>query len=119
MLEDPHLPESHRHALDSFPPDQRPFLADISLWEASLLVAKGRLVLDQDIESWLEIAASPSVVTLCPITSSVAAEMGRLPDNFHQDPADRLIVATARSLKIHLATQDRKIITSRLTRIWK
>ena len=42
-----------------------------------------------------------------------------LPDTFHQDPADRLIVATARSLKIPLATQDRKIITSRLTRIWK
>ena len=119
MLEDPRLPESHRHALDSLPPDQRPFLADISLWEASLLFAKGRLVLDQDIEFWLEIAASPSVVTLCPITTSVAAEMGRLPDNFHQDPADRLIVATARSLKIPLATQDRRIITSRLTRIWK
>jgi PIN domain nuclease of toxin-antitoxin system len=42
-----------------------------------------------------------------------------LPETFHQDPADRLIVATARSLKIPLATQDRKIITSRLTRIWK
>jgi len=109
MLEDPRLPESHRNALDPFPADQRPFLADISLWEASLLVTKGRLVLDQDIESWLEIASSPSVVTLCPITSSVAAEMGRLPETFHQDPVDRLIVAT----------QDRKIITSRLTRIWK
>jgi PIN domain nuclease of toxin-antitoxin system len=45
------------------------------------------------------------------------AELDSLPDTFHQDPADRLIIATARSLKIPLATQDRKITTSRLTRI--
>jgi len=118
MLEDPRLPKARREALDSLPYNHRPFLADISLWEASLLLSKGRLVIDQDTESWLALAASPAVVQLCPITPSIAAEMGRLPAEFHQDPADRLIVATARNKHLPLATMDRKIIAAKVTKIW-
>jgi len=118
MLEDPRLTKAQREALDSLPSNHRPFLADISLWEASLLLSKGRLVIDQDTESWLALAASPAVVQLCPITPSIAAEMGRLPAEFHQDPADRLIVATARNKHLPLATMDRKIIAAKVTKIW-
>ena len=118
ILEDPRLPKPRRVALDSYPPNERPFLADISLWEASLLISKGRLVIDQDAESWLALAASPAVVQLCPISPSVAAEVGRLPAAFHQDPADRLIVATARNKHLPLATMDQKIIEAKLTKIW-
>jgi len=118
MLEDPRLPKARREALDSLPSNHRPFLADISLWEASLLLSKGRLVIDQDTESWLALAASPAVVQLCPITPSIAAEMGRLPAEFHQDPADRLIVATARNKHLPLATMDQKIIDAKVTKIW-
>jgi len=118
MLEDPRLTKAQREALDSLPSNHRPFLADISLWEASLLLSKGRLVIDQDTESWLALAASPAVVQLCPITPSIAAEMGRLPAEFHQDPADRLIVATARNKHLPLATMDRKIIDAKVTKIW-
>ena len=118
MLEDPRLPKARREALDSLPSNHRPFLVDISLWEASLLLSKGCLVIDQDTESWLALAASPAVVQLCPITPSIAAEMGRLPAEFHQDPADRLIVATARNKHLPLATMDRKIIAAKVTKIW-
>ena len=118
MLEDPRLPKARREALDSLPSNHRPFLADISLWEASLLLSKGRLVIEQDPESWLLLAASPAVVQLCPISPGIAAEMGRLPEEFHQDPADRLIVATARNKHLPLATMDRKIIDAKLTKIW-
>ena len=118
MLGDTRLPANQRRTLDSLSADQRPFLADISLWEVALLVAKGRLILEDDLEGWLRIAASPSVVRLCPISPAIASEMNRLPPSFHQDPADRLIVATARSRQIPLATLDRKIITARLAKIW-
>ena len=118
MLEDPRLPKARREALDSLPSNHRPFLADISLWEASLLLSKGCLVIDQDTESWLALAASPAVVQLCSITPGIAAEMGRLPAEFHQDPADRLIVATARNKHLPLATMDRKIIDAKVTKIW-
>ena len=118
ILEDPRLPKPRRVALDSYPPNERPFLADISLWEASLLISKGRLVIDQDAESWLALAASPAVVQLCPISPSVAAEVGRLPAAFHQDPADRLIAATARAAGLSLATHDARIRRSRLASLW-
>lgn len=118
MLGDQRLPATQRRTLDTLPVDQRPFLADISLWETALLVAKGRLVLEDDLEGWLKVAASPAVVRLCPISPAIASEMNRLPPSFHQDPADRLIVATARNRQIPLATMDQKIISARLTKIW-
>ena len=118
MLGDGRLPTAQRRTLDGFPENQRPYLADISLWETALLVSKGRLVLEEDLESWLAVAASPAVVTLCPITPAIASEMNRLPPSFHQDPADRLMVATARAHRIPLATMDQKIISARLTKIW-
>jgi len=118
MLGDQRLPATQRRTLDALPVDQRPFLADISLWETALLVAKGRLVLEDDLEGWLKVAASPAVVRLCPISPVIASEMNRLPPSFHQDPADRLIVATARNRQIPLATMDQKIISARLTKIW-
>ena len=118
MLGDERLPVTQRRTLDALPVDQRPFLADISLWETALLVLKGRLVLEDDLEDWLKIAASPAVVRLCPITPAIASEMNRLPGSFHQDPADRLIVATARAHRIPLATMDQKIISARLAKIF-
>ena len=118
MLGDDRLPAAQRRTLDGFVADQRPFLADISLWETALLVSKGRLVLEDELEDWLKIAASAAVVRMCPITPTIASEISRLPASFHQDPADRLIVATARVHHIPLATMDRKIISARLTKIW-
>jgi len=118
MLGDSRLPANQRKVLDGLPPEQRPWLADISLWEASLLVSKGRLVLEDEFESWITLAASPAVVRVCPISPAVASEMGRFPSTFHQDPADRLIVATSRILKVPLATQDQRIIATRLAKIW-
>jgi PIN domain nuclease of toxin-antitoxin system len=44
--------------------------------------------------------------------------MTRLPSTFHQDPADRLIVATARAAGIPLATHDARIRRSRLASLW-
>jgi PIN domain nuclease of toxin-antitoxin system len=118
MLGDPRLARHHRQHLDALPSQQRPSLSDISLWETALLVAKGRLILQEELESWLSVAASPAVVKRCPITPAIVAEMNRLPKNFHQDPADRLIVATARTLQIPLATKDRKILSAKLTKTW-
>lgn len=119
MLGDSKLKESKREYLDALPPGNRPVLSDISLWEVGMLVEMGRLDIDGDIESWLEIAASPATVSLHPVTPAIIAEMNRLPSGFHRDPADRLIVATARVLGKPLATEDDKIRKSRLVRLWK
>jgi PIN domain nuclease of toxin-antitoxin system len=119
MLGDPSLSRSEREALDALPADQRPVISDISLWEFATLVDLGRLQIRGSIEDWLKTATSPATVRVQPINSGIVLEMNRLPTAFHRDPADRLIVATARFLKLPLATQDRKIRKSRLAPLWK
>ena len=119
MLGDPGLSRAERDALDALPTDSRPVISDISLWEFATLVNLGRIQIDRSVEDWLRFAASPATVRVQPITTGIVAEMNRLPASFHRDPADRLIVATARFLKLPLATKDRKIRHSKLAPLWK
>ena len=119
MLGDARLKSVERDALDSLPPNLRPVLCDISLWEFGTLVDLGRVEIDGDVGTWLQVAASSATVRIQAITPAIIAEMNRLPASFHRDPADRLIVATARALKLPLATRDRKIRTARLVPLWK
>jgi PIN domain nuclease of toxin-antitoxin system len=68
MLGDARLPFRERKVLDDLPSGQRPGLCEISLWEAAMLVQLGRLRLDDGLEDWLRIAASPATVEVIPIT---------------------------------------------------
>ena len=115
---DPRLDRRTVEALDALPPDERPVLCDISLWEVAMLVMLGRLTLAEPLESWLEAAADPRTVRVVPVTPAVAAEVARLPETFHRDPADRLIVASCRALGLPLVTRDRAITSARLVRRW-
>jgi PIN domain nuclease of toxin-antitoxin system len=105
-------------SLDAFPSDDRPYVADISLWEVATLVELGRLEFSLPLGAWLEAAAHPRSVRVVPVTPDIAAETAALPGSFHRDPADRLIVATSRVLHIPLLTKDRGIIKSRLVSRW-
>jgi PIN domain nuclease of toxin-antitoxin system len=67
----------------------------ISCWEVAKLVEYGRLQLAVGVEQWLLQALMPPV-QLLPLTPEVAAGSTQLPGSFHRDPADQLIVATAR-----------------------
>lgn len=119
MLGDPGLSRAEREALDALPAHARPVISDISLWEFATLVDLGRLRIVGSIDDWLRVAASPATVKIQPITPAVVAEMNRLPQSFQRDPAGRLIVATARSLKLPLATKDRKIRSAKLLPLWR
>ena len=80
----------------------------ISQWEIAMLVMKDRLELKPDAETWFsENLAAP--VSLAPLTSDISLASCRLPD-FHGDPADRIIVATAMVLGLPLITADENII---------
>ena len=116
---DPRLAVREREVLDSLSPSERPVLADISLLEVATLVERGRLELDMDLERWLAIASAPATVELARVTPAVAAEVARLPERFHRDPADRLIVATARVRKLSVLTRDRKITGARIVPLWR
>jgi PIN domain nuclease of toxin-antitoxin system len=118
MIGSADLSASARDALEALPPDRRPYVSAISLWEVAMLVDLGRLSLSMPVVDWLSIAAHPRTVTLVPITPDIAAGTAALPSTFHRDPADRIIVATCLELDAPLLTHDRLIMRSRLVTKW-
>jgi len=112
------LTEPERRALGAAAGSGQLALSAISLWEAQLLHARGRLRLDMPFDAWLLQAAGPSVIQLVPLDVSVILALNRLPESFHGDPADRIIVATARARDLSLATRDKAIRRSRAVRLW-
>ncbi len=86
------------------------YLAAISLWEVSMLEAKQRIVLEMPCLEWMNRAIRELHLQILPITPSIALESCHLPGNFHGDPADRLIVGTARSEGMTLVTRDSNIL---------
>lgn len=120
LLGQPELPARERDALDALAAaGTPPGLSAISLWEAQMLAAKGRLNVDVPLTHWLPTAAAPEVVTLIPMDVAVILALDNLPAGFHGDPADRIIVATTRAGGIPLATKDGNIRRSRAVRLWK
>lgn len=114
------LPSRERDALDALAAaGTPPGLSAISLWEAQMLAVKGRLEISLPLAHWLTIAAAPETVTLLPLDIKVILALDALPKNFHGDPADRIIVATARAYGLPLATHDSGIRRSRASAIWK
>lgn len=85
----------------------------ISCWEVAKKVEVGKLVLDRGIREWIDGALSYPGVTLPGLTREVVVESTRLPGPFHRDPADQMIVATARVLGIPLLTNDSRILAYR------
>lgn len=94
-------------------------VSSISVWEAAMLVLRGRLELTIPVEDWiLRCEAIPSL-EFVPVDNRIALESTRLPGRIHADPADRLIVATAMLLRIPLVTMDRRLRRYRHVRtIW-
>lgn len=84
-------------------------VSSISAWELSMLVAKGRLALSMDVAEWLTCVGRIESVSFVPVDNIVAVKSTELPGDFHKDPADRMIVATARKLAVPLVTADEKI----------
>ena len=85
-------------------------ISAISCWEVAKLVEKGRLVLPCPIADWLENALAYPGITLLPLTPEIAVESTTLPRSFHKDPADQIIVATARIHDCPLVTADQEIL---------
>ena len=85
-------------------------LASISLWEVSMLFAKGRLTTSVSLEKWFASSLPKNLAITLEITPAIAIDANHLPGQFHGDPADRLIVATARQYGLTLTTSDQEIL---------
>lgn len=86
------------------------WISAISIWEAAMLCYRGRIGGDLDPRHWLDATLGLHGLSVYELTAQVACEANELPATFHRDPADRLIVATARVMGCPLLTSDRKII---------
>lgn len=84
-----------------------------------MLYSRNRIQLPIPFPNWLRRAAAPEIATILPLDADVVIALDSLPATFHGDPADRLIVATARAHDLPLATHDSAIRKSRLIKIWK
>ena len=84
-------------------------VSSISAWEIAMLVAREKLVLTVDVDAWLGAVAEIEVVRFVPVNNEIAVKSVSLPGEFHKDPADRMIVATARVLAVPLVTKDEKM----------
>lgn len=76
-----------------------------------MLEAKGRVTLHMPCDAWVETALAQPAMALVPITPAIAVASSRLPGTLHGDPADRILVATARALDAPLVTRDGAILT--------
>lgn len=91
-------------------------LAAISLWEVGKKVQIGKLPLPKVLPGWFSDALAPNI-ELLPLTAEVVAEAMRLPEFPNRDPADELIVATARVYRLSLLTTDSRLRGYRHARI--
>jgi PIN domain nuclease of toxin-antitoxin system len=110
----PRLSPQQEEVLRGASEEEPLWVSDITLWEIATLSSLGRIKLHLPLREWLEQATAPPLVQRLPISPAVAAEVAALPDSFHRDPADRIIVASARVLGATLLTQDRRIVEAEI-----
>ena len=82
----------------------------ISAWEVAMLEAKGRLRFGMEAGEWVRRALAAPGVRMAELTAEVAVDSASLPGEIHGDPADRMLVATARRQGATLVTRDARIL---------
>ena len=110
MFGDNRLGSANRRMLEKAVPEGRLRVSVISVWEVAMLEAKGRLTLAADCESWVREALAAPGIRVAELTPRIAVSSTRLPGVFHGDPADRMLVATARESEATLLTADEGIL---------
>jgi PIN domain nuclease of toxin-antitoxin system len=86
-------------------------ISAISVWEIAVLDSIRRIQLSHDVRTWVERALSFPGVRFKGLSPSIAIESACLPGHVHQDPADRILIATARLTGAALVTCDERILT--------
>lgn len=107
---DENLKKSIRNKIEDAIQQNSIYIAAISLWEIGMLDAKKRIIIGMPSLEWVNKSVELMHLQILPITPSIAIESCMLPGSFHGDPADGLIVATARVEGATLVSRDKNII---------
>ena len=106
LLDEGPLSREERETLNESAADRKIAISAASVWEAERLYRKGVIDLQPDFNQWIEMATNDEVCHVIPIDAEVIMAQEKLPSDFPDDPADRLIVATALKNEYPLATKD-------------
>lgn len=104
-LSDPAVEEIERGSREG-----RILISAISVLEVAMLEAKGRLTLSRPVDEWVRSALRAPGAQLLGLTPEIAVESTRLPGSPAGDPADRILIASARVAGARLTTRDRLIL---------
>lgn len=103
------LSETAKQIIDEAATQKNVFISSISTWEIAILVSRGRLKLTMSPADWVAASEALPFFDFVPVSNSIALKSVQLPGILHNDPADRIIIATAVSLGAVLVTKDEKI----------
>jgi PIN domain nuclease of toxin-antitoxin system len=98
------------HAIRSAESEGNLRISVISIWELAMLEKKGRVALPMNVRTWVEQALGKPGIAVTTLTPEIMIESVHLPGDLHGDPADRMLVATARVLGATLMTKDDQLI---------
>jgi PIN domain nuclease of toxin-antitoxin system len=112
LAEGQELADDAKRALADAIENGRLLLSAVSAWEIGLLTTKQQLSPAISVVDWMaQLLAAVPMLEPIPLEFSTAVAAATLPTPFHKDPADRLLVATARELKVPIVTRDKRILT--------
>jgi len=103
------LSEKAKQIIDEAVTNRNALISTISTWEVAILVSRGRLKLTMSPDDWVAASEALPFFDFVPVSNSIALKSVQLPGVLHNDPADRIIIATAISLGAVLVTKDEKI----------
>jgi PIN domain nuclease of toxin-antitoxin system len=103
------LSEKAKQIIDEAVTNRNVLISSISTWEVAILVSRGRLKLTMSPADWVAASEALPFFDFVPVSNSIALKSVQLPGVLHNDPADRIIIATAISLGVVLVTKDEKI----------
>lgn len=98
-----------RERIDKAADERQVHVSSISTWEVAMLVKKGRLELRMDVEEWVARSEALPFLQFIPMDNRIAVLSNQLGDGLHEDPADRIITATALVMGATLITRDQRL----------
>ena len=108
------LSEARKELLED--PHHETFVSAISLWEITKLFELKRIQLEEGLKKFLTTIENHPRFTIVPLTATILADIPHLGATMGRDPADQIVVATARKLEARLMTDDQSIRKSGLVK---
>jgi PIN domain nuclease of toxin-antitoxin system len=109
-LNEPIKPEARAAMNAAFAAEEKVRISPISAWELGVLSAKGRLAAAMSPISIFGEVIATAGIRVEALSPEVLIESSFLPGTLHRDPADRILIATARTFNLTLVTRDQAIL---------